>query len=524
MEKIKGGLIVSCQALPNEPLHSSYVMSKMATAVIEGGACGIRANSVSDITEIKKVTDVPIIGIIKKEYGDCPVFITPTLKEVEELINIGVEIIALDGTKRDRPDGVSLDKLVSTIKSKYPDQKLMADVSTVEEAIFCERLGFDFIGTTLVGYTEYTKGDKPLEVLKKVVKNVKTKVIAEGNINTPNLVKQAYESGAYSVVVGSMITRPQIITKTFVDAINQFKNDNTNNKYFAIDIGGTAVKYGVVNKNGEVLSQSEFPTGEYDNVNALLEKLYCIVEKELNNISGIGISCTGKIDDKSGVITGGVSIMKDWINTPLKKLFVEKFGVDVYVNNDVKCIGLSELWLGEGLNSDNFVCVAIGTGVGGAIINKREIVCGENNFAGEIGHTILNFDGPLCKCGKKGCYELYGSMSALVRNANYLTDDKLTGKEIFERAKNNDLVYVNLVNDWINNVAKGIANIVLLLNPKTIVIGGAVSVQKELFLDKLDLEVKKYLNDEFKNIKFVPARNFNNAGMLGAVYGVINNL
>lgn len=220
LEKIKGKLVVSCQALEDEPLHSSYIMGRMAYAAFIGGAAGIRANTISDIQEIKKNVDLPIIGIIKKVYGDCNVYITPTLKEIEELVNEKVDIIAIDGTKRERPDKKNLEILIKEVKEKYPNQLLMADISSAEEAIFAQEIGFDIIGTTLVGYTDYTKGNDPLTELEKVIKAVNIPVIAEGNIDTPTKAKTALNLGAYSVVVGGAITRPQQITKKFVDMMN----------------------------------------------------------------------------------------------------------------------------------------------------------------------------------------------------------------------------------------------------------------------------------------------------------------
>ena len=216
LEKIKGKLIVSCQALPDEPLHSSYIMGRMAYAAFVGGASGIRANTVVDIAEIKKNVNLPIIGIIKEQYGDNNVYITPTLKEVDALVKEGVDIIAIDGTKRERPDGMTLTELMKKVREKYPNQLFMADISCVEEAQNCEKLGFDIVGTTLVGYTEYTKGNKPLEELEKVVKAVKIPVIGEGNLDTPEKARKALEVGAFAVVVGGAITRPQQITKKFV--------------------------------------------------------------------------------------------------------------------------------------------------------------------------------------------------------------------------------------------------------------------------------------------------------------------
>lgn len=216
LEKVKGKLIVSCQALEDEPLHSSFIMGRMAYAALVGGASGIRANTVSDIQEIKKNVNLPIIGIIKQQYGDNQVYITPTMKEIDALAAEGVDVIALDGTKRERPDGNTLENLMREAKTKYPNQLFMADISSVEEAVEAERIGFDIVGTTLVGYTEYTKGNDPLTELEKVIKAVTVPVIGEGNIDTPVKAKKALELGAYAVVVGGAITRPQQITKKFV--------------------------------------------------------------------------------------------------------------------------------------------------------------------------------------------------------------------------------------------------------------------------------------------------------------------
>lgn len=223
IETVHKKLIVSCQALPEEPLHSSFIMGRMALAAKEGGAAGIRANTKEDIAEIRKNVDLPIIGIVKRDYPDCKVYITPTMKEIDELMEVKPEIIAIDATKDLRPNGVAVDEFYAQIREKYPNQLLMADCSTYEEAKHADELGFDFIGTTLVGYTEQSKDMKieqnDFELIKKIVKNVKHNVIAEGNINTPEKVKRVMQLGVFSIVVGSAITRPQLITKTFVDVL-----------------------------------------------------------------------------------------------------------------------------------------------------------------------------------------------------------------------------------------------------------------------------------------------------------------
>ena len=225
VKQLQGKLIVSCQALPHEPLHSSFIMGRMALAAKEGGALGIRANTKEDIQEIQTQVDLPVIGIVKRDYEDSTVYITPTMKEIDELMEVKPELIALDATGALRPGGVTLDDFFHQIKDKYPDQLWMADCSTVEEALHADELGFDFIGTTMVGYTPQSQGDRieenDFEIMRKIIANVKHRVIAEGNINTPQKAKRVIELGAFSVVVGSIITRPQLITKAFAQVLEE---------------------------------------------------------------------------------------------------------------------------------------------------------------------------------------------------------------------------------------------------------------------------------------------------------------
>ena len=224
MDQIKGGLIVSCQALKEEPLHSSYIMSRMAYAAMLGGAVGIRANTIPDITEIKNTVSLPLIGIIKEVYGDCDVYISPTMKEIDALVECGVSIIATDATdsaKRPRPDGRTLDDFFGEVREKYPDQLFMADCSSYEEGMHAAQIGFDMVGTTMNGYTDYTKEvELPnIELMRRLAAECGKPVIAEGGIWTPEQLKAALDAGVWAAVIGGAITRPMQITKRFVEAI-----------------------------------------------------------------------------------------------------------------------------------------------------------------------------------------------------------------------------------------------------------------------------------------------------------------
>lgn len=218
LDLIKGKLIVSCQALEDEPLHSSFVMGKMANAAKIGGAVAIRAQGKEDIIEIKKVTGLKVIGLVKRNYEGSEVYITATKKEVIELLESDCEMIALDSTSRNRPKE-SLKELYDFIHSK--GKLIMADISTLEEGINAEKLGADCISTTLSGYTNYSRKSKEpdFKLIEELIETVQIPVIGEGRLDTPELLKKAMESGAYAAVVGSAITRPQLITERFAKVL-----------------------------------------------------------------------------------------------------------------------------------------------------------------------------------------------------------------------------------------------------------------------------------------------------------------
>lgn len=217
---LKGKIIVSVQAMPDEPLYKEDCMIAMMQSVVTGGAAGLRVAGVRDVKNAK-LFDVPVIGITKPDKLPANwqevVYITPDVEDAKGLIEAGADIIAFDGTSRQR-DKSSLEELISVVKTN--NRLSMADISTFEEGLNCEKLGVDIISTTLSGYTSYTltDSDKPdFELLEKLVKNTNLPIILEGKIWAPSEVKKAFELGAHCVVIGSAITRPQLITKRFLE-------------------------------------------------------------------------------------------------------------------------------------------------------------------------------------------------------------------------------------------------------------------------------------------------------------------
>ena len=229
IEKFRGGLIVSCQVQHDDPTYSEDFVVKMAKAAKWGGAVGLRANSPEQIRAIKKEVDLPVIGLWKIWHDNTDVFITPTLEAAQAVWDAGAEIIALDCTDQITSEGRPAYELLPIIKKAIPEAAIFADVSTYEEAIRAVELGADIVGPTLYGYTEDTKHiEQPdLRDFARMCRDLKDKayVIMEGHLYTPEDAMKCIFLGAHSVVVGSAITRPHLITKRFVDLLSGYQNN-----------------------------------------------------------------------------------------------------------------------------------------------------------------------------------------------------------------------------------------------------------------------------------------------------------
>ena len=278
----------------------------------------------------------------------------------------------------------------------------------------------------------------------------------------------------------------------------------------AIDIGGTMIKYGLVSSDGEILSTNKIETEAEKGLENILNKIDNIFKRyKENNPVGIAVSGTGQINGIIGKVIGGNPIIPNWIGTNLVKILEEKYNLPAVLENDVNCVAFGEKWIGAGKDLSNFICLTIGTGIGGGIILNNQLFRGENFVAGEFGHILI----------KKGEFEQFASTTALIRLVKERTGKTLNGKEIFDLEKKEIVEYQEVISEWIENLTDGLSSIVYCFNPANIILGGGVIEQGEPLINRIKDSLFKKIGPQFKEkLNIIQAKLGNNAGMIGASY------
>ena len=284
----------------------------------------------------------------------------------------------------------------------------------------------------------------------------------------------------------------------------------------AIDIGGTMIKYGLVSSDGEILSTDKIETEAEKGLENILNKIDNIFKRyKENNPVGIAVSGTGQINGMIGKVIGGNPIIPNWIGTNLVKILEEKYNLPIVLENDVNCVALGEKWVGAGKDLSNFICLTIGTGIGGGIILNNQLFRGENFVAGEFGHTLI----------KKGEFEQFASTTALIRLVKEKTGKILNGKEIFDLEKKEIVEYQEVISEWIENLTDGLSSIVYCFNPANIILGGGVIGQGEALINRIKNSLFKKIGLQFKEkLNIIQAKLGNNAGMIGASYLLLEKI
>ncbi|GLC30882.1 ROK family protein [Clostridium omnivorum] len=294
------------------------------------------------------------------------------------------------------------------------------------------------------------------------------------------------------------------------------------------DVGGTFIKHAVINSDGEILCKGKFPTPDHDCKVTIPENMINIVEelKQKYELHSIGISTAGLIDSKNGVVIAANNF-PGYNGARLAETVKKGTGLDTYVENDVNAAALGEMWMGAAKGSDTFVCIALGTGVGGAIIIDGKVVKGVSGAAGEIGHMVVNEQGEQCGCGTVGCYERYASTSAFIRSyinrareqGIKIHENAVNGEVIMELVDNGDKLAAEVYNDFLEHVVTGIVSVTHLLDPGLIVLGGGISAQGQKFFHELNRRFRKRaMADYAEHTNIVQAQLQNDAGIYGACY------
>lgn len=289
-------------------------------------------------------------------------------------------------------------------------------------------------------------------------------------------------------------------------------------KYISIDIGGTFIKYGLINENGEILEKQELVTEASKGGKQILEKTLKIVEnyKENHQVEGVAISSAGMVDTKNGSIRYASELIPGYTGINFKDPIKEKFDLPCYVENDVNCAGLAEYKSGAGKSSEIALILTIGTGIGGCAIINGEVYHGISGSAMEIGYMNM----------QNSTFETLASAKTLVEKVADLKNENVedwNGKKIFDLAKSGDEICIKAIDEMCEVLARGIANIVYVLNPDTIILGGGIMAQEEYLYEKIDNNLEKYLQKPlYDAISLKFASNQNAAGMLGAFYNFKN--
>ena len=299
--------------------------------------------------------------------------------------------------------------------------------------------------------------------------------------------------------------------------------------YLGIDIGGTAVKLGLVDETGTVLDRAErsvsfdgYRTPILDTVRAAAADF---TDGRRGQLAGIGVSATGQIDSRKGIVAGTCGSLPGWVGAPIRDRLTEDFGLPVTVANDANCMCLGEVWVGAARGCTDVIGITIGTGIGGGILTGGRLLEGARGLGGEMGHYRTHaLDGVPCTCGARGCWERYASTTALVRAAQAMDPELRDGRAIFAAARAGRCDVLGLLDRWMDEIAQGLAGMVHIFNPQRILVGGGVSAQKELLIEPLEHKVKAAVMPAFaEGLTLQAAALQNDAGLVGAVYYLLHH-
>ncbi len=485
LETLRGRLIVSCQAWEDDPFHAPGLMARFARAAVAGGAAGIRANGPEDVREIRAATGVPVIAIQKRAMEDGRILITPTFDDARALADSGAAVIALDCTARGQHYG-ALGRL-ARIRSELA-LPVAADIATLDEALAAQAAGADFVLCTMRGYSGDTVDVTRFEpaFVAELVRRMRVPVIAEGRIRAPHEALAALDAGAFAVVVGSAITRPRDITARFARALAPWSVERA--CFLGIDLGGTNLKSGLVTADGAVTAARVEPTRAASR-GAVLAQLAATAARLVADAASLGltplaagIATPGWPDPVSGEIVFGTGNLPEWTGARLRDAVAPVLAVPVFIENDANAAAAGERCFGAARSVDTFLCVTVGTGIGGGCFAGGRLLRGGRLQGNQLGHIVIEPDGALCTCGQRGCVEQYANADALLRYAGHPAGGV---REVLAAVHSGDVRAREAVVRVARELARGLAPAVQVLDPGLIVLAGGVAQENPLLAEAL---------------------------------------
>lgn len=289
-------------------------------------------------------------------------------------------------------------------------------------------------------------------------------------------------------------------------------------KIMAFDVGGTAIKFGMVDENFEVIFSKEIPTSTYkDADNMVMAAIDAQLQEYAGQYAAIGISTAGQVDFENGVINDGVGNIPNYNHSNLRGVFEEKYNVPVAVDNDVNCAAIGEAHFGAARGESDFLCLTYGTGVGGCIYINGDVYRGSKYAGGEFGHMATHKDGRPCTCGRIGCYEAYAACRVFTNAVSERMGKKMTGREIFKEENLKNPIIIDEIDKWEDEIALGLRNLCYIFNPSLIVLGGGI-MSEDLLIGHIREKVDAQLEPNYKHVRIEKAQLRNKAGMLGAAW------
>lgn len=527
--QLEGKLIVSCQAPEGDLFHDPQLVARFAEAALAGGAAGIRANGPADIRAIRRITRSPILGIQKAIADDGKILITPSLEAARELVNAGADMIALDATVRGRRYG-ALERL-RRIKQELA-LPVLADISTVDEGLEAARAGADFVLSTMRGYTPETAHIAAFEpsFIEQLSRDCPVPVMAEGRIHTPLEAREAVAAGAFAVIVGTAITRPRDIARAFAEAIGkQSALRRAGLAFLGIDLGATNTKAGIVTPAGKLLLECSVPTPAMAGRTVLLEHLKHVARSLFEqaagmgcSLSGLGVATAGWVNTDTGAIAYATGNLPGWTGAPVADELNASLQLPVAVENDANALAVAEKRFGAGRGLRDFVCITLGTGVGGGCYVAGKLNRGSHYFANAFGHIRIVPGGRACTCGQCGCLEAYANAAALVL---YAGGHFASVEEIIRAAHAGDTPASAAIHTLSRYLAQGCSSLVQLLDPEALILSGGLAQNNPMLIQSLGEELAALVpawNE--RQLKIIASPLGYYGGVLGAAAVAIERL